>query len=81
VLKNQINSYFVKGFYFNYYFISCDSNSTTKKLVEKWEQKIVTITLDKEAFSFNDIISRDWKWSIGSYEITIGASVEGIRLT
>ena len=44
------------------------------------EQKIVTITLDKNAFSFYDIISHDWRWNGGNYEIMIGDSVEDSRL-
>lgn len=46
----------------------------------KAQQKIVTIMLNKNAFSFYDIISHGWRWNRGNYEIMIGAFVEDIGL-
>jgi beta-glucosidase len=45
------------------------------------EETEVTLTLDKRAFAYYDVPSRDWVVEAGDFEILVGASSRDIRLT
>jgi beta-glucosidase len=45
------------------------------------EEKIVEITLERDAFSYFNTDKNEWTIDSGTYEIMIGASVADIRLT
>ena len=45
------------------------------------EETEVTLTLDRRAFAFYDVPSRDWVVEAGDFEILVGASSRDIRLT
>lgn len=44
------------------------------------EQQTVSIALDKRAFSFYDVVSKEWVVETGEFEVLIGASSQDIRL-
>ena len=51
-----------------------------KVLLNSGEQKRVSMTLDKSALSFYDIVSKDWKAEPGKFKVMIGSSSRVIRL-
>ena len=52
----------------------------TKVDLHPGEEKAITIKLDKRAFAFFDIDSRDWVVETGTFEILVGTSSRDIRL-
>ncbi len=51
-----------------------------KVSLEPGEQKIVTLTLERDAFSWYNTVEKRWCVDAGEYEILIGASSRDIRL-
>lgn len=53
----------------------------TKVSLEPGECKTVSMTLNRRAFAYYDVDSKDWRVDSGEYAIQIGASSRDIRLT
>ncbi len=52
----------------------------TKVYLEPGEEKTVTLTLDKRAFSYYNVNIHDWHVESGEFDILVGASSRDIRL-
>lgn len=52
-----------------------------KVYLEPGETKKVTLTLDKRAFAFYNVIAKDWTVESGEFEILVGASSRDILLS
>ena len=53
----------------------------TKVYLEPGEEKTVTLTLDKRAFSYYNVNIHDWHVESGEFDVLVGASSRDIRLT
>ncbi len=53
----------------------------TKVFLKAGERKEVTVTLDDKAFRYFNVKTNRWEVETADYEISVGASVEDIRLT
>lgn len=52
-----------------------------KVYLEPGETKTITVTLDKRAFAFYNVLVHDWTVESGEFEILIGASSRDIKLS
>ncbi|MBQ7046624.1 MAG: glycoside hydrolase family 3 C-terminal domain-containing protein [Oscillospiraceae bacterium] len=52
-----------------------------KVFLEPGEEKVVQIELDKAAFAYYNTLISDWHVESGEFEISVGASVQDIKLT
>lgn len=52
----------------------------TRAELKPGESRKVTLTLDRRAFSYYDVNSKNWKADSGEYEILVGSSSDDIRL-
>ena len=51
-----------------------------KVFIPKGESAVVTVRLPRSAFAFYDVDIHDWRINPGTFTVSVGTSVEDIRL-